>query len=104
MKLTLLILAFFFLSCEKEESIERIKDEVCIEIQSTTPFRLSGNIGETPVTSATCAYITSGDQVELTINTETPAFFTVKLYKNNELILEKSNGTPYDFYIIKEKF
>lgn len=104
MKLTILILALFFLSCEKEESIQTYKDEVCIEIQSTSPFRVTGNIGETPITSATCGYISPGDLVQLKIYTETPAHFTVKLYKNNKLIVHKSNGTPYDFYLITEEF
>lgn len=104
MKLTILILALFFLSCEKEESIPTYKDEVCVEIQSTAPYRVSGNIGETPITGATCAYISPGDLVQLKIYTETPSFFSVKLYKNNQLIVHKSNGTPYDYYPITEEF
>lgn len=105
MKLILLVLALFFLSCEKEAEPRRIpKNEVCLEIQSSTPIRVSGNIGKTQITQARCAYVVTGDSVHVKILAETPAYLTIKLYKNNELVVYKSNNCAYTFYQLTKRF
>ncbi len=105
MKLTILVLALFFLSCEKEEQTRRTpKNEVCLEIQSSSPIRISGNIGETQITQARCAYVVPGDSVHIQIQAETPTYLTIKLYKNNKLVVYKANHCAYTFYQLTQRF
>ena len=104
MKLTILILALFFLSCEKEESKRVPQDEICLEIKSSSPFTVSGNIGKERITRATCGYVVTGESVYVEIRTAQPAYFKISLYKNNKLVAYKANSCADYYYHINHKF
>ncbi|HCS20488.1 MAG TPA: hypothetical protein DIW47_07995 [Bacteroidetes bacterium] len=104
MKPTMLILVFFFLACEKETVQRTPKDEVCLEIQASSPVIVSGFIGKTAITRASCAYIVRGDSVYVEIHASTPTYLTIKLFKNNKLVAQKGNNCAYTYYQLRQKF